>query len=34
MVSAAVHPDNFTACEFDGEDRYQCIKSTTFHLIG
>ena len=27
MVSAAVHPDNFTACEFDGKDRYQCTKS-------
>jgi len=26
MALVALHPDNFTACEFDGEDRYPCIK--------
>jgi len=26
MALLALHPDNFTACEFDEEDRYPCTK--------
>lgn len=32
MAWAALHPDNFIAYEFDGEERYPCIKLTISHL--